>query len=457
VLATSLQAMGKSGAIGDSDGWWHFRTGELILHTHRVPRRDPFSWTAHNAAWHPNAWLTDVLLAVLRRVGGLPAIAIARGAFVIAFAFALYMLARESGSLAWPAAVVAVPATLAINPFVAERPQLVSFLLLPLAIRLVRHALRGSNHALVGLVALMALWSNLHGVYVTGIVVVCAIAGGVAWHRRVFARPALIVFGSVVAGLANPFGAGSYSYALHVRSVSGPIQEWRHFHVGDPRDQVLALIAVIALAGMARTKRIRRLDIAVPVALLALATADAIRNGPLLVVVAAPEIAVALSSVRAPRLRAAFAPRKGPVAVGLLLAWVALAFGGAPNVAHAGDVDHDVFPPRAVKAIPDGCRLLNEYDLGGYVIDRRWPDVLVSQDGRNDLYGLEGENRVFAQADVVRNRKGAAAWLDRHHVNCVLAHRRRALARRLAHDPAWTPVVVDRAGVLLTRVPKAAP
>jgi len=455
VLATSLQAIGKAGAIGDSDGWWHFRTGKLILETHRIPRRDPYSWTAAHANWHPNAWLSDVFYALLRRAGGLPAIAVFRAVFVIAFGLAIYWLAREYRSRPWPAAVMAIGSALVITPFIAERPQLFSFLLLPAAIVLARRALNGANVDFAGLLVLIAAWANIHGVFVTGIAVIAAIAGGRVLHRRRVARAVLVVAGCIIAGLATPFGWGSYSYALHVRSVSGPIQEWRHFHVGDPRDQAIAVVAVLAALAMVRTKRYRRWDCVAPVALLAVATLDAIRNGPLLVTVAAPEIALGLSSFRVPRLRAAMAQRKVPAAIGLLIAWVALTVSAVQNATQPGRVDRAVFPVQAVRTLPTGCRLLNEYDLGGYVIDRRWPPVLVSQDGRNDLYGLRGKNRVLAQSAVLHNRNHARAWLDRYHVNCVLAHRDRPLVRVLARDPRWRVAVDEHAGVLLIRVKPA--
>ena len=50
--------------------------------------------------------------------------------------------------------------------------------------------------------------------------------------------------------------------------------------------------------------------------------------------------------------------------------------------------------------VGDGLR-----HLGGFVIDRRWPEVLVSQDGRNDLYGTDELRRQadnFIELDDLR-------------------------------------------------------
>ncbi|HEV8298683.1 MAG TPA: hypothetical protein VGQ20_15360, partial [Acidimicrobiales bacterium] len=147
-LALVFEALGRAGSIGDSDGWWHFRTGKLILATHAVPRTDPYSWTAPGERWHPNAWLSDTVYALVRRAGGLAGIAWLRTLFVPAFGLALHGLARVRGARPWPSAVVAAVGTLAIYPFVAERPQLFSFLLLPAVIVVTERALSGSARAL---------------------------------------------------------------------------------------------------------------------------------------------------------------------------------------------------------------------------------------------------------------------------------------------------------------------
>src|SRR5262249_58185553 len=55
----------------DSDTGWHIRAGELILETHAVPRRDPFSHTMAGRDWFAWEWLTDLIMATLHRHWGL--------------------------------------------------------------------------------------------------------------------------------------------------------------------------------------------------------------------------------------------------------------------------------------------------------------------------------------------------------------------------------------------------
>src|ERR1700727_2571392 len=55
----------------DPDMWWHIRTGELILSTHRWATTDPYSYTSFGAPWMSCEWLGDVLFAAVYRMGGL--------------------------------------------------------------------------------------------------------------------------------------------------------------------------------------------------------------------------------------------------------------------------------------------------------------------------------------------------------------------------------------------------
>src|ERR687884_1764760 len=61
-------ALARAGLLAESDTFWEIRTGQLILAAHRIPRTDPFSWTAYGRPWHPNSWGFDVLLAPAYRL-----------------------------------------------------------------------------------------------------------------------------------------------------------------------------------------------------------------------------------------------------------------------------------------------------------------------------------------------------------------------------------------------------
>ncbi len=117
------------------------------------------------------------------------------------------------------------------------------------------------------------------------------------------------------------------------------------------------------------------------------------------------------------------------------------------NLSNAGTIDPR-FSPELVAAVPAGCRLFNEYDLGGFVIDQRWPDVLVSQDGRNDMYG-----RARIKIQEVWTLSTDASVLDPPAVDCVLADLDRPITAALQADPRWTEAARSGYAVLMVRAP----
>jgi hypothetical protein len=443
----AVQALGNAGALADADGAWHRRTGRLILDTGSIPRHDPFSWTARGARWQPNAWLADVVFAALDRLAGLAAISLLRAVVVVAFGLLAHAACRRAGAGRWASVGAAWFATLCLDPFVSERPQLFSFLLLPAVLWL---AARPGRRPLAGLAVAFALWANLHGIFVVGVGVVGLAAFG-RWlddRRPEVLRQGVVVSAvAVLAPLVNPFTWRVYSNAVHVRAVSDGIQEYANFSLTDGRDQVLAVFALAVAYGLWRTRRFRRFEVVLPIGVLAIATYDAIRNAPLFLVVGVAELALGLSAAPLPRLRALAGRRRSELVSAAVVVGAVLALAALPVLGRAGDVDTMV-PVRAIEAIPAGCRLFNDYNLGGHVIERRWPDVAVSADGRNDMYGVE---RLRPQFDLLRGEVPAEAALDEMAAECVLVEPDREVTEALRASAAWREVVADPNGVLFVR------
>jgi hypothetical protein len=104
-----------------------------------------------------------------------------------------------------------------------------------------------------------------------------------------------------------------------------------------------------------------------------------------------------------------------------------------------------LYPVRLVAELPAGCRLLNPYGLGGLVILER-PDVAVSIDSRNDLYG-----RALVEEDerTVDGRDPDARLLAR--AGCALLPAASPLVRSLEADAAWRRLDGTAGFVLLAR------
>ena len=430
VLGGLCGAATLAGRPFDTDAWWHTAAGNLILDTHSLPTRDPFSWTAGDRHWQLNSWLWDVVVASLDRAGGRVAVSLLALAVVAAMPVVVGALARRDGARPWPAAGAALFTMYFLTQWAGgERPQTLSYVLFPIAVYLARQARDGSNRALAGLGVLMVAWSNMHLAFTAGITAIGLIAAFDALGRRSLRRPAAVVPVALVAGLCNPYFFGAYTSSLSVRSESkaAEIAEWLPLNLSIWTHRVGVLFVVLGFVALVRTGRIRHLDVVAPIVFFTVLTVDARRNMPFVITLVAVELALAMPKLDGAVARYAESRRK-PLLVGAVGGITVVLVAALLGLSGIRAVEPDDYPVAAAAQIPSGCRLLNEYGVGGYLIDHR-PDVRVSQDGRNNLYGTP---LVNAQQEVLAGQGDWVGWLDANGVDCVLA---------LADRPIVEPLV----------------
>ncbi|MCL6506757.1 MAG: hypothetical protein K6T59_07010, partial [Bryobacteraceae bacterium] len=82
---------GWEGLLADGDTGWHVRTGDHIVETGSIPRRDLFSYTRPGEPWFAWEWLSDLILAWFHRQWGLPGVTALAGVLI---ALAMLVLFR---------------------------------------------------------------------------------------------------------------------------------------------------------------------------------------------------------------------------------------------------------------------------------------------------------------------------------------------------------------------------
>jgi len=212
-------------SINDPDIWWHLKTGEYIAKTKDIPDEDLFSYTGPReltegqvAGLQAN-WLAQVVFYSSYRVGGFAGVGFLRGLLIVLPVFAIYLWLTERGSPPWLAlgALAFVGLMLSTQLYYAfERPQGLSFLLALMAVFLLEDLRRKKKRALLFLPLLMAVWSNVHGGYIIGdMIIALYIAGeGARWiYNRLMrspepANPAFFIgaLSGVLATGLNPNG-----------------------------------------------------------------------------------------------------------------------------------------------------------------------------------------------------------------------------------------------------------
>jgi hypothetical protein len=449
-LAVVPLALIRAQVLAEADTFWQARTGLLIVETGRVPAADPFSWTAAGAPWRPNSWAFDVLLALAYRAGELPGLALLGVAFVLAIAAVLLWTARRWGAPPAVAALVLVAGLPAVAGWLSVRPQLVDYAAVPLLLMLLEATAAAGRRWWVpaaGIGLLQAVWVNLHASALLGVGVIVVWTAAHLVVRRPPAgsgrgRWGAVLLAAIAGTLANPAGFGVIAQALHVRTESVDIEEWGALRPTDVRQ--LILLAVAAAAVFVAWRR-RWYPLAAVVAALAAGGVLVIRLLPVAAVLSLPVLAAGVSAMPGPARWLADRRRlvAGTVAA-FAVTFLVIALAG---VGHLGRPDS---PARAVAALPSGCRLFNGEIVGGLIILRR-PDVAVSLDTRNDLYGAARLRAHYAVENAAGGGPGAMAALG---VTCVLVPPETPLAAQLRADPGWREVVREPDGSLFLPQPR---
>lgn len=453
----------------DPDYWWHVRTGQYIYDTRTIPRVDIYSHTAAGWPWTSHEWLTELLLYLVERRFGYVGNIVLFGLGVALTALAIYATCRRRG-LGEPGAALLVVWCLAmLLPMLNVRPQLVTMLLLAVCALLLTQYKQGCRRAIWALPPLLALWVNLHGGYVIGLVLLgLTIAGeAIARARRQEAAPLAplltVTALSTLALLLNPHGLEALRYPLTYVGAGNAsmqyVQEWQSPNFHQPLFLTFAASLLLALVlGLGR-RPLGATEVlwALVFALMALRS---MRHVALYAIVVTPLVGARLQS-EIPYLRRSLLAWRRSVLLGLLaLLWLlpALAVLGPmagpeqrSRLQRGPEPGANGYPVGAVEYLRRhdlGGNLLNEYAWGGYLIYQLYPRQRVFIDGRADPYG---DALVIRFRNVTLLRPHWRQTLDEYDVRLVLVAKESPLAVALRDDRGWREVYTGAVEGLFVR------
>lgn len=440
----SLLLLSGEKLLGDPDTYWHIVTGQRILATWTLPTTDTLSHTFAGSPWIAKEWLAQLLLALAYDAAGWRGVVLLTAAtFALAFALLLAVLLRRLRVTA------ALALALLALPLVASgalaRPHAFLFPLLVVWTAALSDAVERGRAPSWWLLAVMALWANLHASFPIALV----IAGAFGLEALLAARPAdrarsalrWAAFG--LAALAVT-GLTPYGYDVLLLSVDffgrndavQFIAEWQPLDPGLAEALcILGLLAPFALLVVAGGGVLRLLPV-LPCAVLMVQYG---RFTGLFGIVAAISVAGPLG-----RQVPALAPlpigrwRAAPAGVALLGA-LALALAlllrpsPLPNVTPAAALD---------AALAAGARgpVFNAHDYGGYLI---WRGIPTFIDGRNDQLFHRGFATALYGAERGADDAAFLALLDRHGITWALVPVGSAAAEKLARAAGWRRVHAD--------------
>ena len=442
--------------LNDSDTYWQIAVGQWILDHGAMPRVDIYSFTKAGEPWISSSWLAQVLYAGSYNLAGWTGPVVLASACVAAtFALLTHILSRRIPAT-WAVAVVMAAFVLSMGHLLARPHVLVLPIMLAWAYGLMSASERGEAPSF-WLLPLIALWTNLHGGFVFGLVLAGAFALDALWNANpaqrvpVALRWAAFGLGALVACCVTPYGWGSILAArkiLDLGELLHLIYEWMPADFSKLGAFELSILALIggALYGGVKLPPPR---IALVLGLLHMALAH-VRNVEIYalllpIVVLAP---VASQFALQPSRSA------GRSVTVVSMAMLVVLLGGwtwllAANTRFAPPENQAPVAAFGALQAHHPKRVLNDLPFGGYLIWRQMP---VFIDGRAELYG-EAFDMAYYRAMQLKDVNQFLEILKTWDIDAVLLTPGTPAVGLLDNIGGWQRVHTDGNAVLHVRKP----
>lgn len=468
-IFAAVAALGPLMLNLDGDLPRHLLTGRYILQTGSVPTTEPFAYPYAGKTYVSHEWLADVAFQLTYQSLGLPGL-IALSGILLASTFSLlYWHTSSRLELRLPVLALFVWGAAATSLNWAVRPHLISMLLLAIWLILADMLNRGKSVPVWVFFAYMALWSNLHGEFIAGVLVLMAYTAG--WtieyffdrsgaDRRTGGRLWLALFLSALASMINP--AGIRPWFTIFGFVNNRYLMSRMAEANPPdfsRPEFLVLLSLLGFSIILPAISPSRLKPGQAFLLAGFSAMSllAARNIHLYGVVAPFVLSESLRGWNFPKSLSGpehtLARVEGnsksivwPVLVTFALGGIILF--GAPRTAYV--FSPTVFPTHAVawlESHPQQGRMFNDLNWGGYIALHLWPDHRVFADSMADTSGELTRHYEI----VITRADGWEALLEHYEVSWVIVPNDSPLAVALAADPAWKIHYADSTAVVMSR------
>jgi len=448
LIVLGVMLAGGNRLLLDPDTYWQIAIGQWMVDHRAVPWTDTYSFTMQGQPWMSTQWLAQVIYSqVYAWFGWAGPVALAALAIALAYMLLTQFLVRHVGDV--PVMILLPVSFLMALPHLYARPHVLA---LPVMVAWVAALLSAAERREAPpfmLVALMTLWSNLHGGFVLGLMLIGPIALDAVLNADAKVRLRLLLrwFAFGVAALAasclTPYGWNSLLAAraiLNLGEALKLIREWMpadFSFLGPIEAGVLLIIALAFFRGM----KLPLMRNVLFVGLLYMALAH-IRNadvfallGPM--VVAAPLAAQFGGRGNEPGLTF---PQPHGLAVSATVILMLGMVAGAFAMSRYRPAEN-VTPAAAVAILKQNRvqRVFNDYDFGGYMISQGMAPYI---DGRTELYG----EKFVVEHNAARRLLRPAEFfelLERHKIDATLLHRKAPAAQILDQVDGWRKIFID--------------
>src|SRR5581483_7581470 len=469
-------------------------TGEWILAQHQFPYQDMFSFTMPGKPWFAWEWLWDVGAAWIYGRTGLGGVVLASFAIIcLTFALLYRLILRRSQNVLVAIGLTVLSAAGSTIHWLA-RPHLFTMLFTVIYLSILERVREGRRKLLLWLPLLAVLWTNLHGGFLFGIIILGLIGAGelvsaalaATREQRGNAVRASIPYlataaGCLAASLINP-----YTYHLHQHiwqyardaRESMFISEFQPANFQGPAAPFFEAMLILGFGAAIWYGARKRFSEVLLLAAWAHVSLLVVRNVPIFMIVAAPLTATALVDWlgslsraqiagwirKAAELVHAASEEIAPIErlwrVHAIPAAILVLLGLAMRSPAAGpalkpEYDAKAYPAGALAVLQNpALRIFTNDEWGDYLLYQRSPQGgKVFWDGRSDFYGGENLEKWLGVLGVKWNWQET---LDRYGVDTILLPPDAPLATTLKESSRWRVVYDDGIAIVFRPAVSAA-
>ena len=268
--------------IVDFDYWFHYRLGEHIMATGKIPELGIGSWYAieNNLPWISHEWAFGILIYLLTNMSGENIAQIIAIVLSMLSVLGVFWITRNwYVKHPFIALMVIIAVSLCAMGFTVPRPQLIAYLMTIALVYIIRKAYNENNDKmLLWLIPLTLLWVNFHGGSYILIVLsmLCIIIskcttfdiGAIhfvkASKKQMGYYLGLLVV-ILITAMINPHGIEMLTYPLVNMGdlvMINSIQEWQPLNLNNTYNLLCFIFPVITLCCMVANKKKSSIDIA---------------------------------------------------------------------------------------------------------------------------------------------------------------------------------------------------
>lgn len=469
-LFFSVLVLGNRMLNLDGDLPRHLLMGQQILQTKNVPTAELFIHPYLGRHYVTHEWLADVIFFGIYSFVGLKGIVLFSAIALATTFFLIYQYVSKRFQNKLGAFVLVAWGALATSLNWATRPHLFSMLFLAIWLILADKLRRGEKISIWIFPAFMVLWSNTHGVFIAGILVLFAYSVG--WvvdilldknniNIEVGKKLWLALVLSVLASLLNPGGSGSWQSILgfvNNQYLMSRMLEANPPNFQMPEMRVLLGLIVISIFLLATKKEKISSGQGLLLAGFTAMSLIAFRNIHLYGIVAPFVLASTLNTIQEIpflfRLEATLHQVESQIKGALWVIVSTVIFSSLILTSSIADkiyqFDSEIFPVEAIKWLqenPQEGKMFNYLNWGGYITFHLYPEQLAFVDSVADVTG----EVTMEYETVIDLLPGWDDVLQNYDIQWVIIPSDTPLADTLIEKNQWKVLYEDETAIILRK------